>query len=159
MDPKTYFSSPGHVLHKHYEALRAFFVDGASAEDASREFGYTTSSFYSLVRDFKQRIANECDPRIIEQVRYVSGRMSGCFENPGHVATEHQRLSFTDCRVNSGNAILFRPWPDNGATVSVLQSKIAARMIRVMMGRQNVSQCPVFRGELCIHSVSIRCID
>ncbi len=59
MDPKTYFSSPTHVLHKQYEALRAFFVDGLSAEDASTEFGYTSSSFYSLVRDFKQRIAND----------------------------------------------------------------------------------------------------
>lgn len=56
--PVEYFRSPRHVAHKQYEALRAFFVDGIAAENAATQGGYTRSTFYSLVRDFKKSLAS-----------------------------------------------------------------------------------------------------
>lgn len=64
MEPTTYFTVPQHPLHQQYHALRAFFVDGLTAAEVARRFGYTTSTVYSLVRDFKQRLRTqpEADP-------------------------------------------------------------------------------------------------
>jgi hypothetical protein len=51
-----FFLSPVTVAHRQYEALRAFYVDGLPAEEIAEAFGYTTSAFYSLVRDFKKQL-------------------------------------------------------------------------------------------------------
>lgn len=58
MELVDFFLRPELVLHKQYEALRAFFVDGMPAEMVADNFGYTTNAVYSLVRDFKQNSAN-----------------------------------------------------------------------------------------------------
>ena len=47
------FLSPVQVTHKQYEALRAYYVDGLSAADAAQQFGYTVSSFYSLLHQVR----------------------------------------------------------------------------------------------------------
>lgn len=57
MDPKQYFSKPSTVGQRHYEALRAFFVDQLTAAQAAEDFGYTRYAFYSLVRDFRKTLA------------------------------------------------------------------------------------------------------
>lgn len=56
MDPKEFFISPQNTIQKQYEALRAFYAGGCSAEEAANRFGYAISSFYSLVRDFKKNL-------------------------------------------------------------------------------------------------------
>ena len=47
------FLSPVQVTHKQYEALRAYYVDGLSATEAAEGFGYTVSSFYSLLHQVR----------------------------------------------------------------------------------------------------------
>jgi hypothetical protein len=59
MDPKKFFRSPQNIVQKQYEALRAFYTGQCSAKEAANRFGYTTSSFYSLVRDFKKNLFQE----------------------------------------------------------------------------------------------------
>jgi transposase len=54
MTPDEYFNFSNSVNKKRYDALHAFFVDKLSATDAARKFGYTKSSFYSVVRDFRE---------------------------------------------------------------------------------------------------------
>jgi hypothetical protein len=54
----NYFLSPENKLQNKYCALRAFFVDNMSADEVARNFGYTKSTVYSLVRDFKSELAN-----------------------------------------------------------------------------------------------------
>ncbi|MEM7795587.1 MAG: transposase [Cyanobacteria bacterium P01_C01_bin.118] len=51
-----FFTKPQATAHRQYEALRAFYVEDQSAAEVAEEFGYTVSSFYSLNRDFKQRL-------------------------------------------------------------------------------------------------------
>ena len=59
MKPKKYFTSPENIVQKQYEALRAFYIDQLSADQTAHKFGYTVSSFYSLVRDFKNMISDD----------------------------------------------------------------------------------------------------
>ena len=54
-----FFINPKNVLHKQYEALRSFYVDGRLADDVAKQYGYTKSAFYSLVRDFKIRMQSK----------------------------------------------------------------------------------------------------
>jgi predicted DNA-binding protein (UPF0251 family) len=56
MEPKDYFLHPITVTQKQYEALRSFFVDKLSANEAAEKYHYTKSTFYSLVADFRQKL-------------------------------------------------------------------------------------------------------
>jgi transposase len=47
------FTVPAQVNHRRYEALRAFFVDGLSYEQAAARFGYTRWAMVSLVREYR----------------------------------------------------------------------------------------------------------
>lgn len=59
MKPLEYFETPSAIAQKQYEALRSFFVDQQNAETVARQFGYKTSSFYSLIRDFKAHLNSD----------------------------------------------------------------------------------------------------
>lgn len=56
MQASDFFKYPKATTHKHYEALRAFHLEGRPAAQVAQRFGYTLSSFYSLNRDFKQQL-------------------------------------------------------------------------------------------------------
>ncbi len=49
------FLEPSSSAHRHYEALRAFFVDGLPSAEAATRFGYTPGSFRVLVHQFRNR--------------------------------------------------------------------------------------------------------
>ena len=49
-----FFLEPQNATHRQYEALRAFFVEGLSSQEAARRFGYTEGSFRVLVHSFRQ---------------------------------------------------------------------------------------------------------
>lgn len=51
-----FFCNPKNILHKQYEALRNFYIDGHKVADIANRYGYTKSAFHSLVRDFKVRL-------------------------------------------------------------------------------------------------------
>ena len=50
---KTFFINPDDPMQKRYEALRASFVDGLSAGDVAKQFGYSVHTINALRRDFK----------------------------------------------------------------------------------------------------------
>jgi len=58
----SYFTAPVSSVHKQYLALRLFFVDGCTAEQVADKSGYTASTVYSMIRDFKEKLKNEVDP-------------------------------------------------------------------------------------------------
>ncbi len=45
------FTAPGEPNQRRYEALRAYYVEGASAEAVAERFGYTRATVETLVRD------------------------------------------------------------------------------------------------------------
>lgn len=48
-----WFTSPGQVNHRRYEALRAFFTEGLTYEQAGARFGYTRWAMINLVRQHR----------------------------------------------------------------------------------------------------------
>jgi len=51
-----YFQNPKNAFHKQYEALRAFFCNGESANKIAEKYGYQINSVYSLIKDFKEKL-------------------------------------------------------------------------------------------------------
>lgn len=51
---ENFFRFPHDPIHRRYEALRAFYIEGVTAQEIARRFGYTLSTVYSLTRDFAQ---------------------------------------------------------------------------------------------------------
>ena len=56
MTPEEYFSFNKSVSKKRYDALSDFFVHSQPAAHVATAHGYTLSSFYSLVRDFRKHL-------------------------------------------------------------------------------------------------------
>ena len=63
LTPADYYDLMDNPLHKQYLVVRAFFVEKASAKEIAKRYGYTTSTVYSYIRDFKEKLKNgEEDP-------------------------------------------------------------------------------------------------
>lgn len=50
---KNFFLVPEMAKHRQYEALRTYYVDGVSAEEAARKYGYTVASLRALCHEFR----------------------------------------------------------------------------------------------------------
>jgi transposase len=48
-----WFTTPAQVNHRRYEALRVFFVDGLTYQQAADQFGYTRWAMINLVREWR----------------------------------------------------------------------------------------------------------
>ena len=48
-----FFTTPGEATQRRYEALRAYFVEGATAAEAAARVGWATETLNSAVRDFR----------------------------------------------------------------------------------------------------------
>lgn len=48
-----FFAAPEKALHRQYEALRAFFLEGQPSYEVARRFGYTPGSFRVLCHEFR----------------------------------------------------------------------------------------------------------
>ena len=55
MDLKEYFNNPKSKRQKQYEAVRAFVIEGKSAEEVARKFGYTAGTVYTFTRNAKAK--------------------------------------------------------------------------------------------------------
>ena len=51
--PADFFRNPRHRLQRRYEVLRAFFLEGLTAEAVAKRFGYAVGSVYAMTRDFR----------------------------------------------------------------------------------------------------------
>jgi len=56
MTPEDYFNSQHSVNKKRYDALHTFFANKFPAAEVAKRYGYTLTSFYSLVRDFRKHL-------------------------------------------------------------------------------------------------------
>jgi len=60
-DYSSYFIEPSSTTHKQYLALRSFFAEGRTAEQVAKESGYSASTVYSMVRDFKEKLKSDSE--------------------------------------------------------------------------------------------------
>jgi len=62
-----FFLEPDKPLHRQYESLRAYFVEGRPSAEVAKQFGYTPGSFRVLCHSFRREQNNEdrffCDVR------------------------------------------------------------------------------------------------
>jgi len=63
-----FFLEPTNSLHRQYEALRAYFVDGLPSAEAARRFGYTPGAFRVLCHQFRH--AQDLPQRFFREVRH-----------------------------------------------------------------------------------------
>ena len=49
-----FFLEPVNPLHRQYEALRAYFIEGLPSAEAARRFGYTPGAFRVLCHQFRR---------------------------------------------------------------------------------------------------------
>jgi transposase len=63
LDPVEYFTTIDNSLHRQFLALHMFFAEGASAEEVAQRYGYSVSTVYTYVRNFKEKLgSHEGDP-------------------------------------------------------------------------------------------------
>jgi len=56
-DPcRRFFLEPAELLHRRYEVLRAFFVEGRPQADIARQFSMSAATVQSVVRDFRAQV-------------------------------------------------------------------------------------------------------
>lgn len=60
-DPTLFFLEPSLASQKQYEALRMYYVDGVTAKQVAKEFGYTHRAMTSLVTSFRKKYAEDPD--------------------------------------------------------------------------------------------------
>lgn len=74
MNPAIFFQKPQSATQKQYDALRSFFYDKKDADIVAAQFGYTLSSFYSLIRDFKKFLKDSDNPTKRFFVEFFPGK-------------------------------------------------------------------------------------
>jgi len=63
-----FFLEPVNSLHRQYEALRAYFVEGLSSAEAAQRFGYTPGAFRVLCHQFRRE--QDRQERFFREVRH-----------------------------------------------------------------------------------------
>lgn len=53
IDPIDYFKHPKNPKHKKYEALRAYYIESISQEEAAKRVGYSIYTLQSIISDFQ----------------------------------------------------------------------------------------------------------
>ena len=48
-----YFLAPSEPFHRRYEALRCYFIEGSSAEEVGRRFGYSAATVHQLAAELR----------------------------------------------------------------------------------------------------------
>lgn len=62
MDTENFFLLPDTTAQKQYEALRAFYVEKLSADEAAKKFNFSTSYFKKLRYNFVKSIKQDHNP-------------------------------------------------------------------------------------------------
>src|SRR6266511_497855 len=109
-DGAGWFTTPAQVNHRRYEALRAWFVDGLTYQQAADRFGYTRWAMVNLVREWRAgRLELFAPPRkpgpppgVAPAKERVRGRVIGLrrqglstYEISARLAAEHTPLNRT----------------------------------------------------------------
>jgi hypothetical protein len=92
-----FFLEPANTLHRQYEALRAYFVDGLPSAEAARRFGYTPGAFRVLCHQFRH--GQNWQARFFKEVHH--GPQSAPARDPVRelvVAMRKKNLSVYDIR-------------------------------------------------------------
>ena len=54
---QAFFEKPNYPLQRQYEALRAYYYEGLSAQEVAKRYGYSENSIYCFANSFKKYLA------------------------------------------------------------------------------------------------------
>ena len=101
----AFFADPQDTTQRRYEALRAYFLEGATAAQAAARFGYAEASVQAMVRDFRAGdrgffIDRRPGPRVAPAKQAARDQVLR-LRQAGHSITEiTQALAATDTPLN-----------------------------------------------------------
>jgi transposase len=64
-DCRSFFLNPQNTRHRHYEALRAYFVEKKPSKQVAQQFGFTPGSFRVLCHQFRR----ESEPEFFQEAK------------------------------------------------------------------------------------------
>src|SRR6266704_1357459 len=134
-DGAGWFTTPAQVNHRRYEALRAWYVDGLTYQQAADRFGYTRWAMINLVREWRagklELFAPTRKPGPPPGVEPAKDRARGrviqlrrqglsTYEISARLAAEHtplNRTSVAELLAEEGfGRLLRRPQPDHSSS-------------------------------------------
>ena len=65
-NPKDFFLNPKTPQQRQYDALRDYYLNSLSQKETAKKYGYSTSSFQTIVRDFKKQKTIFFSPETVE---------------------------------------------------------------------------------------------
>lgn len=156
---QAFFLQPQQPRQRHYEALRAYFVEGRPSQEVARAYGYTPGSFRVLCHHFRRDpeptffVSGKPGPRsqpkksaAREEVVALRKRNHSVYEISDMLKAEGVALSPTAVREvlrEEGFSPLprrrdderpARPRPDNAAVANVRQLDLSSRQFRTRFG-------------------------
>ena len=102
MEPREYFKSPNVTVQRHYEALRAYYHGGLSADESALKFGLSPKYFKKLRSEFIQmlrRETGEADPFFLIKKTGPKGRITDNQTAERIIALRKQNHSVVDIKV------------------------------------------------------------
>ena len=121
---RPHFLQPANAVHRQYEALRAFIVEGLASQDAARRFGYSPASFRVMVHQFRRK---PDQPFFLASRREARCRRQNADRDAQVVALRKQNLSIYDI----SRALAHERQPLSPMAVSlILQREGFARLAR-----------------------------
>jgi len=67
MEPQAFFTHPSSTAQRHYEALKAFYIEGKSASEAGTQFGFSEAYVKKLRFEFVRALRAGLNPFFIEK--------------------------------------------------------------------------------------------
>ena len=77
-----FLKPPVETAQRHYELLRAVFVDGVSQPEAAARFGYTHGSVRQLLHTFRKAVADGSPPPFFDSSDRVDHRRKRSWNPP-----------------------------------------------------------------------------
>ena len=93
MKPEEYFEFSPAVNKKRYDALHSFFVNKLPATEVAERCGYTLTSLYSLIRDFRKYL-NESNQKDFFFKDTVLGRKPGKEDDLKEMIISLRKMNF-----------------------------------------------------------------
>lgn len=106
----------------------------------------------------EQRVADEGGAVGLEQVADMRPRMAGCFDDARRVFAECEAIAFPNHSVETGNPVGIGAGADDLAAGAGLEGEIAAGVIGVMVGVEDVVEYPAAFSERTRDGLGVRAV-
>src|SRR3954469_18316051 len=147
----NFFLAPESAVHRQYEALRAYFVEGGPSQEVASRFGYTPGSFRVLCHQFRH------DPAM--RTTFFAAERRSASTNPAHDRV--RELAIAMRKRNLSVYEIQRELAEAGHTISInalavlLREEGFARLPRRLDDERPVATRPATEAAADVRAVSL----